>query len=325
MTSTFAPVGTAPSGSPNRNFNLLWLGEGVSVLGNATTSVLLPLLAVTGFGAGPGWMGALTAAAWLPWLVIGLPAGAWIDRLDPRRVMITADLIAAAALVTVPIAALVGLLSLPHLVIVALAERRCHGLLPHGVLEAPHRDRRGAGPRAGQWSAVRNRVRDAGRRARRRRRPRPAGHRRRRPAGRRRSASSSLRSAFTASARSGRHRSRIARAGVAAVTHRSRRLVRRPRPVPPHHDPDRWRVELRTHRHDGADRAVPRRHGRTPPLARRTRADAGQHRRTRWAPPSPATCQLAGDPVVHRLGCCCSRALRHSSCRSLVPASRSSG
>lgn len=121
MTSTHAPVGTAAQRKPNRNFNLLWFGEGVSVLGNATTSVLLPLLAVTGFGAGPGWMGALTAAAWLPWLVIGLPAGAWIDQLDPRRVMIAADLIAAAVLVTVPIAALIDLLSLPQLVIVALA------------------------------------------------------------------------------------------------------------------------------------------------------------------------------------------------------------
>ena len=38
----------------NRDFNLLWLGEGVSVLGNSTTIVLLPLVAVVGFGAGPG-------------------------------------------------------------------------------------------------------------------------------------------------------------------------------------------------------------------------------------------------------------------------------
>lgn len=120
MTSTLAPVGTAPQRKPHRNFNLLWLGEGVSVLGNATTSILIPLLAITGFGAGPGWMGTLTAAAWLPWLVIGLPAGAWVDRMDPRRVMITSDLVAAAALVTVPIAALFDVLTLAHLVIAAL-------------------------------------------------------------------------------------------------------------------------------------------------------------------------------------------------------------
>jgi len=53
---------------------------------------------VTHFHAGPGWMGLLTAAVWLPWLLIGLPAGAWLDRLDLRAVMITADLVSAATL-----------------------------------------------------------------------------------------------------------------------------------------------------------------------------------------------------------------------------------
>ncbi len=56
------------------NFILLWSGEGVSPLGTATTSVLLPLLAVTHFHAGPGWMGLLTAAVWLPWLLTGPPS-----------------------------------------------------------------------------------------------------------------------------------------------------------------------------------------------------------------------------------------------------------
>lgn len=104
----------------NRNFHLLWAGEGVSVLGAMTTTVVLPLLAVTEFDAGPGWMGLLTAAAWLPWLVLGLPAGAWIDRLDPRRVMITADLVAAAVIGSVPAAYLTNALTLPHLLLAAL-------------------------------------------------------------------------------------------------------------------------------------------------------------------------------------------------------------
>ena len=65
--------------------------------------MLLPLLAVTELEAGPVWMGMLTAASWLPWLVLGLPAGAWLDRSDPRRVMIIADLVAAGTLVSVPI------------------------------------------------------------------------------------------------------------------------------------------------------------------------------------------------------------------------------
>lgn len=102
------------------NFTLLWSGEAVSLMGTATTSVLLPLLAVTHLHAGPGWMGLLTASAWLPWLLIGMPAGAWLDRLDPRAVMIAADLVAAATLASVPLGWWLGFLSLPQLLVVAL-------------------------------------------------------------------------------------------------------------------------------------------------------------------------------------------------------------
>lgn len=100
-------------------FGLFWFGEGVSLLGNATSTVLISLLAVVHLHAGPGWMGALTAAAWLPWLVIGVPAGAWVDQLPPRRVMIVADLVAATALLSVPLAWWLGVLSLLQLLLVA--------------------------------------------------------------------------------------------------------------------------------------------------------------------------------------------------------------
>jgi MFS family permease len=124
MTTPTAPVAPAPL-ARNRNFALLWFGEGVSVLGNATTSVLLPLLAVVGFDAGPGWMGALTAAAWVPWLLIGLPAGAWVDRLPARRVMVVSDLAAAATLASVPMAWALGVLTLPHLAVAAFCNGVC--------------------------------------------------------------------------------------------------------------------------------------------------------------------------------------------------------
>jgi predicted MFS family arabinose efflux permease len=64
-------------------------------------------------------MGILTAAAWAPWLVVGLPAGAWVDRLPARRVMIVSDLAAGLALASVPVAGLFHLLTLPQLAIVA--------------------------------------------------------------------------------------------------------------------------------------------------------------------------------------------------------------
>lgn len=125
MTTHTTPVAPPPPLARNRNFSLLWFGEGVSVLGNATTSVLLPLLAVVGFDAGPGWMGALTAAAWVPWLLIGLPAGAWVDRLPARRVMVVSDLVAALTLASVPVAWLLDVLTLPHLAVAAFCNGVC--------------------------------------------------------------------------------------------------------------------------------------------------------------------------------------------------------
>lgn len=125
MTVHTTPVAQPVPLARNRSFRLLWFGEGVSVLGNATTSVLLPLLAVVGFDAGAGWMGALTAAAWVPWLVIGLPAGAWVDRLPARRVMVVSDLVAALTLASVPVAWLLDVLTLPHLAVAAFCNGAC--------------------------------------------------------------------------------------------------------------------------------------------------------------------------------------------------------
>jgi MFS family permease len=58
-------------------------------------------------------------------LVLGLPAGAWLDRSDPRRVMIIADLVAAGTLVTVPVVWALGALSLIQLLVVALVGGTC--------------------------------------------------------------------------------------------------------------------------------------------------------------------------------------------------------
>ncbi|WP_020013869.1 MFS transporter [Promicromonospora sukumoe] len=120
MTTSTTPAEPAVPLTRNRAFGLLWLGEGVSVVGNATTSALLPLLAVTQLDAGPAWMGLITAAAWLPWLLIGLPVGAWVDRLPARPVMIVANLAAGVSLASVPVAFVLGALTLVQLTVVAL-------------------------------------------------------------------------------------------------------------------------------------------------------------------------------------------------------------
>ena len=81
----------------HRDFRLLWAGETVSWLGNFMAVVAMPLLAVKVLHASNFAVGVLVAAGFLPWLVIGLPAGAWIDQLPTRRVMVTCDLVSASS------------------------------------------------------------------------------------------------------------------------------------------------------------------------------------------------------------------------------------
>jgi MFS family permease len=95
-----------------RSFRLLWIGETVSQLGNAMAVVGVPLVAVIVLHASTLAVGVLTAAGWLPWLLIGLPAGAWVDRLPAGPVMIACDLISALLYASVPVAAWAGALSI---------------------------------------------------------------------------------------------------------------------------------------------------------------------------------------------------------------------
>ncbi|CAN7431543.1 MFS transporter [Knoellia sp. LjRoot47] len=124
MSAPGAGGATPPSGL-GHNFRLLWAGEGISVLGSMTTTVVFPLIAVTQFDAGPFWMGLLAGAIWLPWLGLGLVAGAWVDRSDPRRVMMRADLGSALVVGSVPVAWAFDVLTLPHLVVTGLGLGCC--------------------------------------------------------------------------------------------------------------------------------------------------------------------------------------------------------
>ena len=105
----------------SRPFWLFWTGETISVFGTEVTSLLLSLLAVVVLDAPPVWVGLINAMLWLPWVVIGLPTGAWVDQRTPRAVMVVSDLVAAAALLSIPIAWLLELLTLQHLAVVTFA------------------------------------------------------------------------------------------------------------------------------------------------------------------------------------------------------------
>jgi MFS family permease len=104
-----------------RDFGLFWAGESVSGFGSAITTVALPLVAVSTLHASTGMVALLTAATWLPWMLIGLPAGTWVDRWPRRRVLLTADLVSAAVLAAIPVAAWTGVLTVAMLLAAALA------------------------------------------------------------------------------------------------------------------------------------------------------------------------------------------------------------
>jgi MFS family permease len=103
-----------------RDFRLFWTGETISQLGDTMARVALPLLAVLVLHASTFVVTLLTATAYLPWLLIGLPAGAWVDRLRCRPLMIACDLVAAILYGSLPVAAWLGVLTIGQVIVVAL-------------------------------------------------------------------------------------------------------------------------------------------------------------------------------------------------------------
>lgn len=112
--------GAAPTLWRDGNFLTFWGGQALSQLGAQVSELALPVLAVVLLGATELQVGVLNAAGLAAFLLVGLPAGAWIDRMRKRRVMIVADAVRALVLALVPVLWLGGVLTIWHLVGVAL-------------------------------------------------------------------------------------------------------------------------------------------------------------------------------------------------------------
>ncbi|MEU8662641.1 MFS transporter [Actinoplanes philippinensis] len=103
-----------------RRFTAFWAGQTVSQFGDRISELALPLIAVTMLAATPAEVGLLTAAIWAPNLLSAL-LGAWVDgQAHRRRLLVAADLLRAAALLSLPVAYWCGVLGLPQLFAVAL-------------------------------------------------------------------------------------------------------------------------------------------------------------------------------------------------------------
>ncbi len=95
----------------NPDFFKLWAAQTISVFGSTITREALPLAAILTLTATPAQVGVLAALGSAPVLLIGLPAGVWVDRLRRRPILIVADLGRALLLFSIPLAAVFRILS----------------------------------------------------------------------------------------------------------------------------------------------------------------------------------------------------------------------
>ncbi len=101
-----------------RGFPAFWLGQGLSQLGAQFAALAMPIVAVAILQADDAQMGYLHAAETAAFLLVGLPAGAWLDRMRKRTVMIAADLVRVVAVAAVPLLWLAGMLEMWHLFVI---------------------------------------------------------------------------------------------------------------------------------------------------------------------------------------------------------------
>ncbi len=102
------------------DFLKLWTAETVSVFGSQVTQLAIPLIAATVLKVTPFEFGLLTTLEMLPFIVLSLPAGVWVDRLRRRPILVAADLGRALVIASIPLAFLFNALTIWQLYAVGL-------------------------------------------------------------------------------------------------------------------------------------------------------------------------------------------------------------
>jgi MFS family permease len=118
----------APSLWRHADFLKLWTGQTVSELGSVVTRTAVPLVALLVLGAGPTEMALIVVAGSMAVLLVGFFAGAWVDRLPRRPLLIASDALRALLLLSIPVAYAVGALRMEQLYLVTFLEG-CLGVL----------------------------------------------------------------------------------------------------------------------------------------------------------------------------------------------------
>ncbi|MFF3359206.1 MFS transporter [Streptomyces sp. NPDC002917] len=119
------PLPPASSQSRTRgrkNLQLYLTGQTVGAVGNSISQIATPVLAVVQLDATTAQVALLALLGQLPQALLALHAGAWADRRSKRRQMIIGDVVSALVLITVPLAAVLGALTLTQLMAVAIVQ-----------------------------------------------------------------------------------------------------------------------------------------------------------------------------------------------------------
>jgi MFS family permease len=100
------------------DFVKLWSAETVSQFGTQFTQLALPLVAIDIVHASAFKVAALTTIEFLPFLLVSLPAGVWVDRLRRRPILVVGDASRALLLASVPVAYWFATLTMAQLYVV---------------------------------------------------------------------------------------------------------------------------------------------------------------------------------------------------------------
>jgi MFS family permease len=103
------------------DFRNLWLAQTVSQVGSQVSALALPLVAILVLGASAFEVALLGAVEFLPFLLFTLPAGAWVDRISRRRILMTTDLGRAVVLALVPLLYIANVLTVWQLYVIGFA------------------------------------------------------------------------------------------------------------------------------------------------------------------------------------------------------------
>jgi MFS family permease len=102
----------------NADFLRLWTGQSISELGTQVSQLAIPIVAAIALHASPIVFSLLTVFGFLPFILFALPAGAWVDRMRRKRILIVGDSARALLLATIPVTYALGALTIWQLLVI---------------------------------------------------------------------------------------------------------------------------------------------------------------------------------------------------------------